>query len=305
MKIAFVSCFDALKDQEQTVWNRIQALQPDMLLLLGDTIYMDYFPKLGAPRKWDDDKFLDEMYRRYEAQWNVDSFRALVHTVPVVATTWDDHDFAWNNAGGAARGKKEVTREKRLISKGLHLQFRDQIRERPTPAAYPAKPDMETLLAGNDDGIEESFDKDHVRIVMLDGRTFREKPDDERESSLLGAEQQGWLAGLVNSWDGLSIVCSGSTLTRSKESWDNFNDFEWLADQNFEDVMVLSGDVHENVFRRHRNMGGLVEATSSGAALPGFTGDIGNFGLLDVQVGKVAITLYDEDGPEIEKTLDM
>lgn len=44
MKIAFASCFDALKDAEQDVWFRVLDQKPEVLLLLGDSIYMDYFP---------------------------------------------------------------------------------------------------------------------------------------------------------------------------------------------------------------------------------------------------------------------
>ena len=50
MKIAFTSCIDAEDDPRQEVWNRIHALQPDVLLLLGDSVYMDFGVKAGCKR---------------------------------------------------------------------------------------------------------------------------------------------------------------------------------------------------------------------------------------------------------------
>lgn len=106
MKIAFASCFDALKDAEQDVWFRVLDQKPEVLLLLGDSIYMDYFPKLGQSRELDLQKFANEMYRRYAAQWDVASFRELVKSVDAIGVTWDDHDFAWNGSCGAGQEKK-------------------------------------------------------------------------------------------------------------------------------------------------------------------------------------------------------
>ena len=78
MKIAFTSCCDALVDSEQIVWDRVRDQAPEALLLLGDTIYMDYFPHLGRPRKLSNQEFATEMYNRYKAQWRVESFRKLI-----------------------------------------------------------------------------------------------------------------------------------------------------------------------------------------------------------------------------------
>ncbi len=41
MKIAFTSCMDATHVPSQPIWNKIRADDPDVVLLLGDQIYMD------------------------------------------------------------------------------------------------------------------------------------------------------------------------------------------------------------------------------------------------------------------------
>lgn len=305
MKIAFASCFDALKDAEQDVWFRVLDQKPEVLLLLGDSIYMDYFPKLGQSREWDLQKFADEMYRRYAAQWDVASFRELVKSVDAIGVTWDDHDFAWNGSCGAGQEKKTgVPYEKKLISQNLHLQFREQLRQRPLLSTYPPQPAMPDLLTARSPGIEESFDYGNVRCIMLDGRSYRQDQDDNHETAMLGITQKKWLVNQIHQWNGISLVCSGSTLIRSKESWDNYSDYLWLMNQGFDKTIVLSGDIHENAFRRHKvSQQNLIEITSSGAARPGIGGDEGNFGLLNIQPNEIQVTLFDEEGPEISKTL--
>lgn len=308
MKIAFTSCFDALVDPEQIVWDRVRAEAPEVLLLLGDTIYMDYFPHLGSPRKLSNQKFADEMYNRYKAQWGVESFRKLIASVERVGLTWDDHDFAWNGSCGAGTGrKKAVPREKSQISKNLFLQFKHQVQQKPITPAYPQQRPLDELLAGDDTGIQESFDYGPVRIIMLDGRTYREDPSDDKDDdemptrSLLGKAQRTWLENQVKANNGLKLLCSGSTLTRSGESWDHYMDYQWLIDKGFKKIIVLSGDIHKNATQLHG--ANLFEVTSSGAALPRIGGGSGNFGILEPEGGQVKITLYEKDGLDKTKTL--
>ncbi len=303
-KIAFTSCFDALEDPQQRVWLSVREQHPDVLLLLGDSMYMDFgLFNLGKPRKWKPKRFANEMYRRYLAQSKVAAFRELLQSVDRIGATWDDHDFAWNNSCSIGKGKQVVPVDKRRIARGLFIQFRDWLRERPLIDNYPPQPALEQLLAGPETGIEEVFDVPSVRVVMLDGRTYREKQNPEPTSSMLGTRQRAWVAENVGDAAGLCVVCSGSVLSRSKESWDNYSDFAWLADQRFSKTVILSGDIHKNAFQRHKSIDNLVEATASGAARPGLGGDSGNFGLLDVHGDTVALSLFDEDGLEIQKTV--
>jgi hypothetical protein len=302
MRIAFASCFDALADGRQEVWGKVRAEKPDLLVLLGDSIYMDFFPTLGRPRKWSDEKFAAEMHKRYKAQWAVPPFRELLAVVPEVCAIWDDHDFAWNNSRGAGvSGKDLVPKERRLVSRGLYQQFLAALRTRPLLQTYPDMPALDVLKAQPDMGIQESRDFGDVRVVMLDGRTFREKPRDDRKASLLGDAQRAWLSSQILNWPGVCVVCSGSTLYGGGESWSNYLDFSWLDNLVGGKFVVLSGDIHENVFRRHKGARGIVEVTSSGAARPGLGGDEGNFGTLDINGAVIDVRLFDGDGAEREK----
>lgn len=157
MKIAFTSCIDAIDDPTQPVWDRIRNLAPDVLVLLGDTMYMDYGIALlgsnrpvGGPRKLADDDFAKTMHARYKLQWSVKSFRGLLASGPQLAMVWDDHDFAWNNARGLGTEKHfAVSREKRLIAQGLFRQFREACGHMEA-SIYPAMPPLGVLLGASE-----------------------------------------------------------------------------------------------------------------------------------------------------------
>ncbi len=68
------------------VWRAIQALDPHVVLLLGDTPYIDCSQ-------------LDFQRARYQDFAAVPDFAALLRTRPLYAT-WDDHDFGIDDTDG-------------------------------------------------------------------------------------------------------------------------------------------------------------------------------------------------------------
>ena len=299
MKVAFTSCIDAIDDKEQTVWDRIYARSPDVLLLLGDTVYMDYGilndRQLGWPRKASNETFASTLYERYALQWEVASFRRLVSSGITLGMTWDDHDFAWNNSRGAGTLKKySVPIEKRLISCALFQQFRQTLLNKSN--SYPQIPSMNELLSVADAGIQHTFDVSSVRFIMLDGRSYRQDPNDLPDAEMHGREQRAWMLELLKTWTGLKVVCSGSVMSRSSESWDKYVDYAWLVSQPLQKLIVLTGDIHRNV-PPVRHASSLYEITSSGAARPGLGGDTGNFGILDIGQ-ETSVTLFSNLAPE-------
>ena len=309
MKIAFTSCIDAIDDPSQPVWTNIKTLAPDVILLLGDVMYMDYGlavmgseRPLGWPRKVTKEVFAATMHERYKRQWAVPSFRDLLSSGPKLGMVWDDHDFAWNNSRGVGNEKHfAVNQEKRLIAQGLFRQFRDAC-NRADGFSYPGLPSLEALLKGPELGIQTSFDRDDVRFIMLDGRSFREDPNLGPDAEMLGHSQREWLKEQLSGWQGLVVISSGSVMTGSEESWSKYLDYAWLLGLASSRVVVLSGDIHKNVLPvRHSR--GVFEVTSSGAARPGLGGKFshvggasGNFGMLTAG-DQVAVTLYSPDNP--------
>lgn len=321
MKIAFTSCFDVLDDNDQIVWTEVGEQHPDVILLLGDSIYMDFGWRwwsdhpLGKPRRWGSEKFANEMYARYKAQSKVESFRKLIGSVSHVGAIWDDHDFAWNNCSGLGRSntksKRVVPHDKKLISRCLHMQFREWLQTSPLADDYPERPSMEEMLNGPDEGIQERFDVRSVRFLMLDGRYYREEKDEDAEenlTSMLGENQREWLANCINEWDGLSIICSGSTLASgSSGTWAQYLDLEWLESQHFAQTIVLSGDIHDIKMPKDTIFGNIWEFTASGAARPKIGGDSGNFGIINVSDEYndkgIEVELYDEKGLDKHKRI--
>jgi alkaline phosphatase D len=303
MKIIFCSCLDAVDDRDQAIWNSVRKLSPDVLLLLGDTVYMDFGlgllgsnRPLGWPRKATNEAFATALYDRYRRQWAVLSFQTLLSSGVKVGLTWDDHDFAWNNSRGAGNEKHyAVSREKRLISRSLFLQFREAIRP-PLSDHYPQIPEMHTLLNADDVGIQDTFDVGNIRFIMLDGRSFRQDPNITPDAEMHGAAQRTWLSELL-AWNGPKIICSGSVLTHSKESWDQYVDYVWMLDQPASDVIVVTGDIHKNSGPvRHREDPALYEITSSGMARPGLGGGRGNYGCLTID-DEIYVDLYSREVP--------
>ncbi|MBL8300650.1 MAG: alkaline phosphatase D family protein [Rhodanobacteraceae bacterium] len=300
MKIAFTSCVDALDDSEQNVWGRVAATEPDVLFLLGDTVYMDYGifgeRRLGWPRKASDEEFANTLYDRYRTQWSVMSFRALLSRVKHVALTWDDHDFAWNDSRGASTEKRRaVSPEKRQISRRLFEQFRQVLTS--GAAAYPPIPSLAQLLEGPYVGIQSVVDIGNVRVVALDGRSFREDPNDVPDAEMHGRAQRTWLAQQLTGWQGIVVIGSGSVMSEGKESWDRYIDYGWLLQKARRPTIVLTGDIHRNATpAQHADL--VWEVTSSGAARPGIIGGVtGNFGVLTVG-DNVQASLYSRADPD-------
>jgi hypothetical protein len=169
---------------------------------------------------------------------------------------------------------------------------------------------MEEMLATQDTGIEESFDIESVRFLMVDGRYYREEKDslnypldvdghlnDQEElTSMLGVEQKSWLKSKISSWTDVCIICTGSTLTGRSETWEQHNDLEWFENQNFKKTIVLSGDIHKIASQQHKELGGLWELTASGAARPKRGGASGNYGVINIDDEGIKAFLYDKDG---------
>ncbi len=89
-KIAFGSCASQLKPCP--IWGTIADYEPELLLLLGDTVYADLEGgrlKPSTPQR---------IVQAYEQLAALPDFQRLKQHVPMLAT-WDDHDYGNNDAG--------------------------------------------------------------------------------------------------------------------------------------------------------------------------------------------------------------
>jgi alkaline phosphatase D len=286
MKIAFASCMNLECFPEQQIWAKVAAEEPDYLFLLGDQIYMDYFPHLGAPAGWSDDKFQDVMTRRYKDQWAEPHFHALIQQLRQrqddgggVYGTWDDHDFAWNNSNG-----RNVPESKKRIARGLFAEF---VRGGAPVAdrifySVPLREGAET----------------RGKAIFLDTRSYRDEPGDEKD--LLGEEQFDFLNDEMKHSLPLTVVCAGTPMRATGKGWlqyrrDYLRFLKIIGDRK---VIFLSGDIHENVFIPPTAGTRLYEIISSGAAVKkyAFVGKRRNYGLLEWSPERTRVKLVDRRG---------
>lgn len=255
-RIVFVSCAYATKREDQPAWKQILALEPlpDLLLLLGDTAYMNW-----EGNKWEHNK----LEACYEKQFKIESFVELTKRVPTLAI-WDDHDCGINNVYGGEHAEN-VARSRKLFDRYLHFAVNAGRPE--MYAAYDALPD--------------------VRILMLDGRTYRTDPYGAAPT-LLGREQEDWLFEQLDpqrtTQKPITIVANGTGLTEGgrDEVVSAYPGFSNRLRQALSfrpggpgpvgaapDVgrraLFLSGDVHRNVFKPHKDER-IYEALSSAVA---------------------------------------
>lgn len=211
----------------EEIFDSIAATAPDMMLWLGDNIY------LREP-EWTSREGINRRYRYYREH---PSLRKLLTATPHVAI-WDDHDFGPNDAD-ASFVNKAWTREM------FHRYW---------PLPYPAPPEA---LYGQ-------VTLGDVDIFMLDDRSFRYPngwpagPD----KVMYGAAQMDWLRrALTASRAPFKLVAGGTQFfnrVSRYESWVNFPAEHqamrrWLDEHKVPGVVFLSGDRHfAELFRIER-----------------------------------------------------
>ena len=280
MKIVFTSCMDAERVADQAIWTRIaQQEQPDVLMLLGDQIYMDWGLGPGS-RDWRSliashpDKglraFAVDMHRRYALQWGVASFRELVTGFAGRADssrlllTWDDHDYAWNNSlgvdGVGDAFEHGVPGRVKAVSRRLFTQFEQQLRHAPAHAAYPAMPpdwDQPWLAGAQDLFWAGALDGgEGPPCLLLDTRWHRQARSPG--ASLLGPDQAKALLDAVGDGGaGLIIVAAGTPMAHhyllSQQAWhaeggSSYREYDATLQAARRPVLFLGGDVHANVW---------------------------------------------------------
>ncbi len=235
--LAFGSCNK--QDQLQGHWRKILEQKPQGWLWLGDSIYADD----AAP------KLREAQYLKLTSHKD---YQALTEQCFILGT-WDDHDYASNDAGGEFSDK--------ATSQKLYLDF---IGER----ANSPRRRQEGIYSSYQIGEEVGS----VQMILLDFRSFKAKP--ERSADPLGSAQWAWLAReLRKPGPTLKILASSvQVLTPflGKENWSSFPEAKArllaLIDESPCPVFLLSGDRHAAELSRLQLASGRVlwEATSSG-----------------------------------------
>ncbi|HET7793440.1 MAG TPA: alkaline phosphatase D family protein [Rhizobacter sp.] len=329
MKIAFTSCMDTVNYPTQPGWAALAREKPTHVVLLGDSIYMDYGKKIfgafvsggprpeseanGTPARLPLDVFSTRMHQRYEQQYKVPGFLDAIRGRKVHAI-WDDHDFAWNNSRGAGpAGPAFVPQAQRRISTAHYRAWQAALAAQ--KPGYPPN-DVDSAAPPHDDagiGRTEML-ADGVCLHLLDSRTFREGDEDAEDVSLLGQAQRDKVeAALAAHAQAVHIVA----VSEPMEKWNNFTEFKWLVDwATRRHILVICGDIHDCHYVGYKPNGKkdwgakdkavlhefAASAMAQGPTVFGKKKEV--FGTLDFSDTAIAVTLFHEGQPVERYAID-
>ena len=288
MRIAFTSCMNTTAFKKQPVWNTIGDLEPDHLILLGDSVYLDVPWAEGPvhPRDLSDNDFVAHGLQRYIAQLAVPEFAKLVKKVPT-HPIWDDHDFLWNESYEERAISRKVYLGKIRATRSLFKAYVETLKQRLAAGTFPNASNDARLWTDPEPppGYRFADLGSGVALHLTDGRSWRIR------KTLLGAAQRQQIEAKMASMsaDTLHLLASGSVVQAEKgDAWSKFEDFDWLCDlARQHKILVLSGDIHDNRPSTFDLGAGkfLFDVTASGAAVRTLVivgQPLQNFGVVDI-----------------------
>lgn len=221
VKLAFGSCADDDKGVAYPVWKSIQQEQPEAMVLLGDTPYIDATNK-------------DHQNRRYREFASVPEFGNLLHTLSLYSV-WDDHDFGKNDTDGKVEDKENA--------RNAFMRYR----------ANPS-------YGHNDAGIYTRFRRGPVEVFLLDTRWFAGTETsyaDSKKPTLLGKTQWEWLKKeLAESKAEFKLLAcgmiwNGSTRPNKPDHWGAYPHeyqalMEYIGKKGITGVILVGGDIHRS-----------------------------------------------------------
>lgn len=260
-RIAFGSC--ANQDKPLPILDAVADQKPDLLILLGDTIYADLNLAKG------EQVTAERIKAKYDALAKVPGWQRLRGTCPVLGT-WDDHDYGRNDLGVEWQLKDE--------SQTIFLDFFG------VPSDSPRRKQKGVYHAATF-GPEGK----RVQVIMLDLRYFRSPltvgpplpgvrkpyvPNRDPGATFLGEEQWAWLEARLREPAELRLIGSSVQLVADEhpfEKWANIPAerdrlLKLIRDTRANGVVVLSGDRHLGELSVSADAVGypLYDVTSSG-----------------------------------------
>jgi alkaline phosphatase D len=314
-RFAFGSCVN--ENRSMAFWDVIAAQKPQAFLLIGDNDYGDTRATWGA-----DIPTLTASYKKLSARQEFDRFR---RSVPMM-TTWDDHDYGANDAGGSFAFKERA--------EAIYESYWGASAEvKSRPGVY------ESRIVGPQGK--------RVQFILLDSRFFRSDlvsmpyrdpgpprgwyiANTDPKATMLGDVQWQWLEQELSKPADLRFIVSSVQLVTNAhnfESWANFPKerdrfYGLLAAKGVNNAVLLTGDRHSGAFYKADVAGlksPLWEVTASSLNMAFGKGDEGekepdpsrvggfwaipNFSLIDIDwaAKTVKLTLRKDDNSVLEE----
>lgn len=248
-----------------TQFDVVRALDPDMVIHVGDICYYD----LGSDLHGIVGGGSLANYRRMYDDVLLQPRQHQLYREAATAYVWDDHDFGPNNSDSTAPGRANA-----------RTVYRERVPHYPLPAGT------------GDNSIYQSFQVGRVLVMMADVRSARD-PNSAPSSStktMLGTGQKAWMESLLTSTTAEALIWIMPGQWMDVDSTDTWTVFQRERDelvQLFGDtgwlrrMCTIGGDTHAQCLDtgRGNRWGGFpvfqvasVDATPSG---PSFDYDTG------------------------------
>ena len=211
--------------QHERMWNTINDSRPDILLLLGDNVYIDQ-PEHSLCQHYC-------YYRRQSRpEWRRFTARTAIYSI------WDDHDFGTNDCVPGPAIEKPAWKRK-------VWEIYRQNWVNPSYGSGEKQP-----------GCWYDFMIGDVHFIMLDGRYYR----DLKGGSMLGSVQKAWLRKTLTASSGtFKVIASPVPFSPrikpgSKDPWDGFPEeraeiFSWIRKDRIAGVLLIAADRHRTDLR--------------------------------------------------------
>jgi phosphodiesterase/alkaline phosphatase D-like protein len=243
MKIIAAACANIRDVNPQPAWTEIRAERPDVVLLLGDTVYL-HRDDHTAP-----EALAAELSALYGEQFAEPGFAGLLADLRArggqLVAIYDDHDFLGNNRCGA----------------DSDAALRQAARAAFIKAFSPP-------LTGAD--VYRVHHLGLVDVVVLDARYYRASPAASRDDrdAILGAAQWNWFEHTIKTTTAKYLLVASSTTLHAfgDQSWEQYPAaFQRIAAllRGRPGALVVSGDVHRNAAY---DESGVIEIVTSGVA---------------------------------------
>lgn len=237
-RVAFASC--ANQDKPCPIWQTLHDAKPELLIMLGDTIYADLDRSVKVTPK--------VIRSKYEILDGLPAFQQIKKNVPILAT-YDDHDYGKND-GDATWALKDDAQKILLDFLNVPADSPRRMRKGVYHAEIYGPPGQ------------------RVQVIMLDGRYHRSPLKQERfdprtrisayipstdpTHTMLGEEQWAWLEEELQKPAELRLIGSGIQVISEEhpfEKWMNFplereKLYNLIRRTRANGVIFLSGDRH-------------------------------------------------------------
>lgn len=213
-----VSC---VNDTSDLVWAEMINQNPNLLILAGDTPYVD----TGD---------LTSIRTKHRHLLQRDNLKNLIRNTPTIGT-WDDHDFGLNGGNGVSTAGRKVNTRRGFVEYRAHDKYGD----------------------GSGNGVYHKADMGPIEFFMLDPRWFSQtsaSPIDATQSTCFGTAQWVWLLNAIRTSKAPFKVLVQGQIWQDKKNGETDDMFTYwserdallniIRDEKIPGVVLFGGDIH-------------------------------------------------------------